>query len=102
MKISKIGIVGAGQMGAGIAQVAATSGLSVVVTDVAQASLDKGQAAVTKSLGRLVKKEKIIFSKPESRIIKIQSKHFRQFHTHFSNVQYLKNHHFNSIKNLSI
>lgn len=59
MEISKIGIVGAGQMGAGIAQVAATSGLSVVVTDVAQASLDKGQAAVGKSLGRLVKKEKM-------------------------------------------
>ena len=59
MEISKLGVVGAGQMGAGIAQVAAASGLSVVVTDVAQGSLDKGEAAVAKSLGRLVKKEKM-------------------------------------------
>jgi 3-hydroxybutyryl-CoA dehydrogenase len=71
MKISKIGIVGAGQMGAGIAQVAATSGLSVVVTDVAQTSLDKGQAAVTKSLGRLVKKEKMTQAQADEALAQI-------------------------------
>ena len=59
MDIQRIGVVGAGQMGAGIAQVAAVAGLDVVVTDVSQASLDKGEAGVAKSLGRLVKKEKI-------------------------------------------
>jgi 3-hydroxybutyryl-CoA dehydrogenase len=57
MAIQTLGVVGAGQMGAGIAQVAAQAGLSVVVTDVNDAALDKGRAAVTSSLARLVKKE---------------------------------------------
>ncbi len=54
-----IGVVGAGQMGSGIAQVAAMKGFQVHVLDVAQGSLDKGLAAVEKSLSRLVKKEKL-------------------------------------------
>lgn len=58
-EIQKMGVVGAGQMGAGIAQVAAQAGIDVVVTDIAQASLDKGAAAVKKSLARLVKKERM-------------------------------------------
>lgn len=72
MELQKIGIVGAGQMGAGIAQVAATSGLDVVVTDVSQASLDKGAAAVAKSLGRLVKKEKLSQSEADEATQRIQ------------------------------
>jgi 3-hydroxybutyryl-CoA dehydrogenase len=59
MDIKRIGVVGAGQMGSGIAQVAASAGLDVLVTDVSQESLDKGEAGVAKSLGRLVKKEKM-------------------------------------------
>jgi len=59
LSIQKVGVVGAGQMGAGIAQVAAQAGREVVVSDVAQASLDKGKAAISKSLGRLVKKERL-------------------------------------------
>ncbi len=72
MEIKKLGVVGAGQMGAGIAQVAATSGLDVVVTDVAQTSLDKGQAAVEKSLGRLVKKEKMSQEEANEALARIQ------------------------------
>ena len=72
MEIKKLGVVGAGQMGAGIAQVAATSGLDVVVTDVAQASLDKGKAAVEKSLGRLVKKEKMSQAQADEALGRIQ------------------------------
>ncbi|MEM7473554.1 MAG: 3-hydroxyacyl-CoA dehydrogenase NAD-binding domain-containing protein [Planctomycetota bacterium] len=59
MELKKIGVIGAGQMGAGIAQVAAQLGAEVVVTDVDEARLDVGRQAISKSLGRLVKKEKL-------------------------------------------
>ncbi len=52
-----IGIVGAGQMGNGIAQVAAGKGLKVILFDIHQASLDKGLATVSGSCDRLIKKE---------------------------------------------
>ncbi|MBI1947134.1 MAG: 3-hydroxybutyryl-CoA dehydrogenase [Deltaproteobacteria bacterium] len=56
VQIKTVGVVGAGQMGAGIAQVAAQSGLSVVVTDVADAAVERGKGAIKDSLARLVKK----------------------------------------------
>jgi 3-hydroxybutyryl-CoA dehydrogenase len=59
MEIKTLGVVGAGQMGAGIAQVASASGLSVIMSDVQDAFLERGFAAIEKSLGRMVKKEKI-------------------------------------------
>jgi len=59
MDIKVLGVVGAGQMGSGIAQVAAATGLSVVMSDVKEEFLEKGFSAVEKSLGRMVKKEKI-------------------------------------------
>ncbi len=55
----KIGIIGAGQMGAGIAQVCATSGLSVTLVDLAQEQLDRARGVIGKSLGKLVSKEKL-------------------------------------------
>lgn len=58
-EISSIGVVGAGQMGNGIAQVAAMNGLDVVMVDVSQEAVDRGMATVQKSLGRLLKKERI-------------------------------------------
>jgi 3-hydroxybutyryl-CoA dehydrogenase len=51
-----IGVVGAGQMGAGIAQVAATAGYLVVVSDVSAVALKKGAQAVEKSLAKLESK----------------------------------------------
>ena len=57
VEIRTLGVVGAGQMGSGIAQVAAQAGIQVVVTDVAEGALERGRAAVTQSLARLVKKE---------------------------------------------
>ena len=46
MPVRTVGIVGAGTMGSGIAQVVATAGFDVVITDVSEAALDEGGAAV--------------------------------------------------------
>jgi 3-hydroxybutyryl-CoA dehydrogenase len=54
--IKKIGVVGAGQMGNGIAQVAAFNDFTVVMYDISAGSLDKGLKAISSSLDRLIKK----------------------------------------------
>lgn len=54
-----VGVVGAGTMGQGIAQVAATSGIEVTLFDIAEASLARAQAAIDKSMTRLVAKERL-------------------------------------------
>jgi 3-hydroxybutyryl-CoA dehydrogenase len=56
MDIKKVGILGCGLMGSGIAQVAATSGFDVVVFEQEQKFLDKGFAGIEKSLSRLVER----------------------------------------------
>ncbi|WP_288480042.1 3-hydroxybutyryl-CoA dehydrogenase [uncultured Deinococcus sp.] len=53
------GVIGAGQMGGGIAQVAAQSGFTVVVHDQKQEFLDRGRAVIEKSLGKLHEKGKL-------------------------------------------
>ncbi|MBT4760833.1 MAG: 3-hydroxybutyryl-CoA dehydrogenase [Bdellovibrionaceae bacterium] len=59
MSFKNVGIVGAGQMGNGIAQVVAAKNISVVLMDVSEAALEKGMATVAKSCDRLIKKEKM-------------------------------------------
>ncbi len=59
MEIKTIGVVGAGQMGSGIVQVAAASGFSVIMNDIKDEFVERGFSAIEKSLGRMVKKEKI-------------------------------------------
>ncbi|MCE9663826.1 3-hydroxybutyryl-CoA dehydrogenase [Halomonas sp. M5N1S17] len=59
MNSQQIGVVGAGTMGQGIAQVLATSGFSVQLYDVADEQLTRAQAAIDKGLGKLVAKEKL-------------------------------------------
>ncbi|MBW1811876.1 MAG: 3-hydroxybutyryl-CoA dehydrogenase, partial [Deltaproteobacteria bacterium] len=59
MKIDKIGIVGAGQMGAGIAQVAASCGLDTWICDISDELIQKGLDGIAKNLKRMVSKEKI-------------------------------------------
>jgi len=54
-----IGVVGAGQMGAGIAQVSAQAGYRVLLSDVDLNRATKGRDGIAKGLGRLVEKEKI-------------------------------------------
>jgi 3-hydroxybutyryl-CoA dehydrogenase len=59
VEIKTIGVVGAGQMGSGIAQVTATRGFGVVMNDISQEFVDKGFSAIQNSLSRLVKKQTI-------------------------------------------
>ncbi len=59
MNIKNIGVAGAGTMGNGIAQVFAASGFSVTLVDVNQQAVDRGMAAISGSLDRMVKKEVI-------------------------------------------
>jgi 3-hydroxybutyryl-CoA dehydrogenase len=57
--VKKVAVFGAGTMGSGIAQVFAHNGIDVVLIDIKDEFLQRGVATVTKSLDRLVKKEKI-------------------------------------------
>lgn len=54
-----IGVIGAGQMGAGIAQVSAQTGYAVLLSDMSLAHAEGGKAGIAKQLSRLVEKEKI-------------------------------------------
>jgi 3-hydroxybutyryl-CoA dehydrogenase len=56
MAIKKVGVVGCGLMGSGIAQVAAASGFSTVVREVSAELLDKGLKSIDKNLNRLAEK----------------------------------------------
>lgn len=57
--IQSVGIIGAGTMGNGIAQICAAAGLSVVMVDISDAAVNRGISTVGGSLERLVKKEKM-------------------------------------------
>ncbi len=57
--INTVGIIGAGTMGNGIAQICAAAGLSVVMVDISDAAVNRGISTVGGSLERLVKKEKM-------------------------------------------
>jgi 3-hydroxybutyryl-CoA dehydrogenase len=59
MEIKTVGVVGAGQMGNGIAQVASQAGLRVVMSDIADSFVQKGLSTISKNLDRMVEKGKI-------------------------------------------
>ena len=59
MEIKKFGVIGSGQMGNGIAQVAAVSGLNVIMSDIKEEFCDNGVATISRNLDRMVKREKI-------------------------------------------
>lgn len=58
-EIEKVGVLGCGLMGRGIAQVAASTGHTTIVRDVADEFNEKGKAAITKSLDKFVEKDKM-------------------------------------------
>ena len=59
MKIEEVGVVGAGQMGAGIAQVCAAIGKKVALCDIKQEFVDNGMKTINRNLARSVSKERI-------------------------------------------
>ena len=59
MEIKNVSVIGAGTMGNGIAQVFAHNGYPVTLIDVNDEFLQRGVGAISKSLDRLIKKEKI-------------------------------------------
>jgi 3-hydroxybutyryl-CoA dehydrogenase len=59
MEIKTFGVIGAGQMGNGIAQVAAASGLNVIMNDIKEEFVTRGVNAITKNLTRSVEKGKL-------------------------------------------
>src|SRR5467141_1569088 len=58
-EIKRVGVLGCGLMGSGIAQVAAAAGYDTVVRDVSEELLDRGRAGIEKSLAKLVEKGKL-------------------------------------------
>jgi 3-hydroxybutyryl-CoA dehydrogenase len=59
MEIKKIGIVGAGQMGAGIAQVCAQSGIEVALNDISEARINAGLATIAGNLARQIERKQV-------------------------------------------
>lgn len=66
-----IGVIGAGQMGSGIAQTVAQHGLKVLLADVEIARAEAAKAGIDKALGRLVAKEKIVAAEAEAALARI-------------------------------
>lgn len=73
MKIETVGIVGAGTMGNGIAQIAAVAGLKTILIDVTDAALAKGVATLTGSLDRLVSKDKLDAATRDAALARIET-----------------------------
>jgi 3-hydroxybutyryl-CoA dehydrogenase len=66
-----IGVIGAGQMGAGIVQVAAVSGYRVLVSDIGLPQAEKGKAGIAKRLARAVEKEQISAADSDAALARI-------------------------------
>ena len=73
MAVEKIQVVGAGQMGSGIAQVAAQAGLAVHLADVDETALGKGLETIEKNLSRSVEKERISQEEMDEALARIES-----------------------------
>ena len=73
MEIKTFGVIGAGQMGNGIAQVAAMSGLNVIMNDIKEEFVDRGMATITKILTRNVEKNKMTDSEKDAFLARIKT-----------------------------
>jgi 3-hydroxybutyryl-CoA dehydrogenase len=72
-RLHRIGIIGAGQMGSGIAHVCALAGLDVVVTDINEEALDRGRQAIERNLSRQVARGKIREEEKDAALGRIQT-----------------------------
>lgn len=72
MEVKKIGVVGAGTMGNGIAHVAAMNGYDVVMIDVKDEFLERALATISKNLDRMIKKEKITQADKDATLARIK------------------------------
>jgi 3-hydroxybutyryl-CoA dehydrogenase len=70
--IKRFGVIGAGQMGRGIAQVAAASGLAVKLSDASRELAEKGKQTIAKQVDRLVQKERITASDRDALLERIE------------------------------
>ena len=73
MNIKTAGVVGAGTMGNGIAQVCAAAGLKVIMQDIGEAQVERGINTISSSLDRLIKKEKITGQDKDSTLVNIET-----------------------------
>ena len=73
MNIKTVGVIGAGTMGNGIAQVFAQSGFTVRLVDVAQPMLDRARATIEKSLGKFVEKSKLTAADRDATLGRLQT-----------------------------
>ncbi|AWW44425.1 3-hydroxybutyryl-CoA dehydrogenase [Polynucleobacter paneuropaeus] len=73
MSIQSVGIIGAGTMGNGIAQVCAVAGLDVVMIDINDAAVERGLSHISKSLDRLIKKETLSVEDKNSTLKRIKA-----------------------------
>ena len=73
MTIEKVQVIGAGQMGSGIAQVAAQAGLAVHLADVEQEMVEQGLETIKKNLSRSVEKERISQEEMDEALARIES-----------------------------
>ncbi|MBP8133993.1 MAG: 3-hydroxybutyryl-CoA dehydrogenase [Zoogloea sp.] len=73
MAIQTIGVIGAGTMGNGIAQVCALAGINVVMVDISTEAVERGVKTVSGSLDRLVKKEKISAADKDAALARIRA-----------------------------
>lgn len=72
MTIQTFGVIGAGQMGNGIAQVAAASGMNVIMNDIKAEFVEKGKATIDKNLSRNVEKGKMTADEKDAILGRIQ------------------------------
>ena len=71
--MKKIAVIGAGQMGNGIAQVAASAGYEVLMVDIKEEYVDRGMATIQKSLSKLVSKERMSQSGADETLARIST-----------------------------
>jgi len=71
MEIRKIGVIGAGQMGSGIAQVAAQAGYEVVLRDLETSFIERGLSSIKRSIGKLLEKGRLDQSAHDAALARI-------------------------------